>query len=423
MNIAFSTFFLGMWKKRQREFPPLWFNATGRIDTYDVERPFFLFQSWIPEHTDKLIHSVRRSSTDFVDLDMFRDPSSKLERVEILRFSESHPDLFRRMALHKLSRYRNKAAGLVVTLDWIPAMRHIVYAASQLNLPTILVPHESVFAKESMYYTHPRLGIRVPACDLICAWGDLQERIFVERGYPSERIIKTGTPKFDYFDRARKSSDRSALALLGLAPSRPVITFAAQPLDSQYDKAKAREAQETALLCVINWAKHHKTAQVLVRMPPSRDEVFSQKIYKQINDLPNVVIDSSNLYLLTAEETIEASDVVISVNSTMLLEAALCGKVAIASKFLEFEQIWDNLKIPVARNSGELNSVLTKAFTDGSEIISLYNVEWAARAFSNGSFDGGAALRVGAVLKDIATGQFSFQSAFSQTVPFAPTTL
>jgi hypothetical protein len=407
-------------EKREEASPPQWFERRSdlRIEGSPHSSPLFLYQSWIPQHTDKIVDALRQRSTFFKDLKMFNDPSDKSQRVEILRFAEDNPDYYRRMALHKLAPYRGIASGLVVTLDWIPAMRHLVYAASQIGLPTILVPHESVFAKQSMYYVHPRLKIDLPACDIVCAWGDLQESIFIERGYPSHRIVKTGSPKFDYIERVRASNDRSALRVLGLEPSLPVITFVAQPLDSQYDQKEARLAQENALRGLVSWASGR--AQIIVRMPPSRDEVFTPQLIDEITRSSNMRVDRADLYLLTPEETIEVSDVVVSVNSTMLLEAALCGRAAISCKFLEFEQIWDGLKIPVASDSRELTVALELALSSRDEIINRYDYRWAANAFSNGAFDGGAANRISSVLSDIALTKHTFPLGFAKTTPFRP---
>ncbi|WP_203423103.1 hypothetical protein [Sinorhizobium sp. BG8] len=339
--------------------------------------------------------------------------------MAMLRYAENNPESYRRLVMHKLSPFRDIAKGVVVTMDWVPLTRHIVYAAASLGIPTILLPHESVFARESMYYVHPRFGINLPACDIILAWGDLQESIFVERGYPRERIIKLGAPKFDYISRIRGRGNRSAVRLLGLDPSKPVISFAAQPLDSQYDTQSARAAQSQAIVDTIA-AASTLGAQVIVRTPPSKDKIFGADVYGAIAANPNVALDDANLYILTPEETIEVSDVVMSVNSTMLLEAALSGKVAITTKYLEFDQIWDKLRIPVVRNAGELKDVLSRGLTSPQPLLDRYDTAWAATAFSNGAFDGNAANRVREVLSEIADGRRDVHAGFALTQPFLP---
>lgn len=384
------------------------------------EKPTFLYQSWIPEHTDKLIDQLESGSYRLTDLKMFHAPHEKATRKEILRFSEENEQLFRKMALHKLAPYIGRVSGIIVTLDWIPAFRHLIIAASQLGMPTILVPHESVFARRDLYYVHPRLGINLPACDIVCAWGDLQAEIFSERGYPAHRIIKTGAPKFDYIPNLRGNGiNRAAVTALGLRPDKPVVTFISQPLDSQYDTAKAREAQERALLTLVEWIRSRADVQLIVRTPPSRDSVFSDEILGAIEKLPNGALDDANLYMLSAEQTIACSDVIVSINSTMLLEAALCGRVAISSKFIEFDQIWDMLRIPKATTPKELIDLVGVALTEPATSTAQYDLAWASTSFSTGGFDGLSASRISKVLGDVAAGKFSELHGYAAELPFS----
>lgn len=397
--------------------PPEWF--VENVGTRKIgDKPVFLYQSLIPQHTNKLVESLTDDRYDLVDLGMLDMPQDKERRVRMLRFAERHPVRFRRMAMHKLAPFAGVASGLIVTLDWIPLMRHIVYAASQLGIPTILVPHESVFAKADMYYVHAKLGIRVPACDLMLAWGNLQADIFTERGYPSERVIKVGAPKFDYLEQAKSRGNREPARLLGLDPQKPVVTFAAQPLDSQYDTAAARVAQLSAVNDLMD-AVVELDAQLIIRTPPSKDNIFNKALYDRVSSLPNVAIDDANLYLLTPEQTIELSDVLVSINSTMLLEAALAGKVAITSKYVEFDQIWDGLKIPVARNGEEIRAAVAEGLRDPARFTAGYDTRWAGEAFSVGVFDGKAATRIRDVLAGIVSGSAVVARGYASTVPFA----
>lgn len=399
---------------------PSWFRPNTFKQAGHGEKPFFLFQSWIPEHTNKLISSILdERKYELIDLELFDNQTDKSTRVDILRYAEENGDMYRKMALHKLAPYMDKAAGLIVTLDWIPAMRHLVYAAAQLHIPTILVPHESVFAKRSMYYVHSKLGINLPACDLICAWGNLQSEIFVERGYPNHRILITGAPKLDYVSAPSAEINRMRAKLVGLNPLRPIISFAAQPLDSQYDQKSARASQDKAVLDLVRYSKKYET-QLIIRTPPSRDKIFDDTVLAEISGNKMVFVDNSLLYLLSPEQTIECSDVIVSLNSTMLLEAALLNRPAISAKYIEFDQLWDKLNIPVVRSYIELEEALNTALADPTSISTKYNLEWARTAFSNGEFDGNSSHRIRGVLTQIASKQFSLEVGFANEVPFQP---
>lgn len=395
-----------LWKKAKHQTEPLdeipsWFQFYDPSARHSLDHKYFIYQSWIPEHTGKIISLLRCEELPMIDIEMFANAGNKTVRKEILRYAEQQPETYRKMCLNALARFKDSAAGLIVTLDWIPAMRHLVECAQQLHIPTILVPHESVFAARDMYYTHPRLGINTPQVDIICAWGALQEAIFIERGCDPNKIIKTGTPKLDYVVNMGGAGDRRSVELLGLDVRKKTITGIVQPLDSQFDQKAARLAQETAFTLMLDWASDRNDVQVIIRMPPSRDLLFSKSFYSQIAKLPNAAIDDSRLYLLTPEETIMASDAVVSINSTMLLEAALSGKPSISSKFIEFDQIWDQVKICVAKTADELIYALDTAIRFPEKIVSNYDLTWAEKALSVGTFDGGSAARVRVVLQEL----------------------
>ncbi|MGJ7043166.1 hypothetical protein J2Y63_006450 [Shinella sp. BE166] len=392
--------------------PPSWFNRNDPV-ARAPSAPTFLYQSWIPEHTDKLVDLIRADGQlPFQDIGILIDPANKRRRIDALLYAERQPAVYDRMVMHKLAPYRSSAVALVVTLDWIPVMRRLVYGASRLGIPTILVPHESVFAKEDMYYVHPRMGMNVPLCDLVLAWGDTQERIFASRGYPPERIVKVGAPKFDYLANISTPDAKRAVSVLGLDPSRPVMTFAAQPLDSQYNTEVARVAQNKALLHLTSIAKR-TNIQLIIRTPPSRDSILDPEVYEEASSSSSIVIDNASLYLLTAEETIAASDILISINSTMLLEAALAGKVAVTAKYVEFDQIWDGLKIPVARTQFELEEIIAKSIVQPETFVGNYDLGWASRSFGIGEFDGRAALRIREVLEQIRSQIFDVQRGYA----------
>lgn len=393
--------------KRKPDFQteiPNWFSCAEPGELPGT-KPIFLFQSWIPEHTNKLIASLRDEEDRYglVDIKMFTNPSDQKTRIEIMKLAEKHGDLYRRMCLYSLLPFQGIAKGLIVTLDWVPAMRHLVLAARTLGIPTILIPHESVFAKENMFYTHSRLAINTPACDVTYCWGALQESIFVSRGYPADRLKKIGAPKFDYLHNLKARKDRRRLTALDLDPEKITITFAAQPLDSQFSQKKAQLAQELALKHAIEWCSLNTGCQILIRMPPARGELFSKELYRLANR-PDVKIDDSRIYLLTPEQTIEATDILVSVNSTMLLEAVLGERVAISSKYILFNQIWDNVKIPVAHNKNELFAHLTSAVERPELITRRYTLDWAQEALSCGTFDGRSAKRIKDALSSIAAG-------------------
>jgi surface carbohydrate biosynthesis protein (TIGR04326 family) len=70
---------------------------------------------------------------------------------------------------------------------------------------TFAVQHASYSHEKTFVFLHPRIeflgepdGCSVPHPDYVCSMGFLGQRIFAECGYPSDRILVTGSPRYDH---------------------------------------------------------------------------------------------------------------------------------------------------------------------------------------------------------------------------------
>ena len=65
----------------------------------------------------------------------------------------------------------------------------------------------------------------------------------------------------------------------------------------------------------------------------------------------------------------------------------------ISTKYFQFDQIWQNLSVPIATNKTQLQLLLKKYLNKKLE-TSPKKWKWAEKQFSNGKFDGQSAQRV-----------------------------
>lgn len=292
---------------------------------------------------------------------------------------------------------------MILTFDWAPVMRIIAMACQDMGIPCILIPHESVFVDRTKYYWDPKSHGSVPVADVVLGWGGLQREIFVERGYPAERFIAVGAPKFDAYHSMEPLLTREAFArLFGLDPQKKIALFATQPLDSQLDTKTARAAQRAAILDLAK-ALLDMDGQLIVRLPPSKDNILGSIVEKKLAELGNVAVDDAQCYLVPPEEAIYHSDLVTSINSTMLFEALLAGRPSLSLKYTEFDQIWRHAGIPAVTSAEELRPAVEQLLS-GEWKPSEEGMRWAASQFSCGEFDGKAAERIRNFLRDVATG-------------------
>lgn len=392
---------------------PTWFQSRPTPQTKAAlasGKPVFLYVPWIAEHGDALISRIESDSYELLPFDMMKDVDNNDTRRTILRFARANPDLYRQMVIRRLVPIRATIAGVIVTFDWAPVMRIIVGVCKELGIPTILIPHESVFVDRDKYYWDPTSQASIPVSDVTLGWGGLQKDIFVERGYPAERFTAVGAPKFDtYHDYRPLLTRKQFCTLFGLDPERKIILFASQPLDSQLDTAVARNSQRAAIADLIAYCEDND-AQLIVRLPPSKDDILGLVLRNTLLRSAHGAYDDATCYLVGPEEALYHCDVVTSVNSTMLFEGLLLGRYALSMKYVEFEQFWERAGIPAARSADEARPILD-AMLAGTWAHDEEGMRWAAGLFGVGAFDGRAADRIRAYLTDVATGKAAVATA------------
>lgn len=360
----------------------------------------YLYIPWISEHSNALVANLGVDEfIDFLPLNLVKDLDQN--RRDALRFAREQPDLYRKMILKRLTPIKNEIQGVIFTFDWAPVMRIISHVCEELGIPRILIPHESVFVDRDKYYWDPKANASLPLADFVLGWGDLQKSIFIERGYPEDRFITVGAPKFDKCVNYVPSLTKEQFCrIYALEPNKPIILFASQPLDSQLNTRVARESQRKAIIDLISLSIA-MNLQLIIRLPPSKDNILNAAINKQVRDTPSVVIDDATCYLSSPSESLAHSDIIASINSTMLFEGLLMGCMPISTKYVEFKQIWEKCNFPIAHNKseleGHLEGYLSKGYTPDPD-----GLAWAAKEFSNGAFDGQSATRILNFLKDFS---------------------
>jgi hypothetical protein len=324
-------------------------------------------------------------------------------RIDVLRFARTNPILYKKMVRNKLVQICANIKGFIFTFDWTPAIRIIVDVCKELDIPTILIPHESVFFHPNKYYCDIQWAqASIPVADNIWGWGEIQQKIFIGRGYPGERFEIVGSPKLDQYKNYQpKITKEQFCRLYGLKNNKTIILFASQYLDSQLNRKLALEAQRQSVKDVVEYCKHNN-CQMIFRFPPNDRTVLNKATIEAIKDIDFVAIDEASCYLTSPEESIYHSDIIISLNSTMLFEGVLLSKKAISVRYLEFSAIWDESVIPAAKTKEQLFTLLDKALL-GHWSVDSTEFNKLAHDFSIGVFDGLAGERIKNNLCDIAT--------------------
>lgn len=358
----------------------------------------FIYIPWIASHGDALLELINGTEPLCAPIPLVPNVREPRARHRASGNVRRRPDAFLPLCEEVLRELPSHVRGVIFSHDWTPVMRQTAYVCKRLGLETILIPHEGIFARADAYYRDLNNGAGYPVCDRVLAWGDLQAEIFTSRGYPRERIFLTGAPKFDLALSYQPQSSRAEFcARLGLSTERPVVLFALQPLDSQYDRARAKASQRKAVRHLAATCLK-RGFQLVLRGPPSGDDVLG--LHKWLRWLPGIVLDPGSPYLVPAAEAIYHSALILAVNSTMLFEAAVMGRPSIAVPGAEAEAAWQLIGGPVISLDASFGRRAAQLIDGGRPSLPTDPGSACARALSAGRFDAQAVPRIRALLSD-----------------------
>lgn len=359
----------------------------------------YAYIPWIKNLGDRLIEQISQSDQyKIIPLSIFDNPDDRDQRRLIIEYSRCYPEEYKQIIRAWLSPIAKSLKGCLFTFDWLPIMRHAVVVCNELGITTILIPHESVFFEEEKYYMDIRTGHNLPLTDWILGWGNIQKEIFSKRGYPKEKFLITGAPKFDAYHNYKPRHTRDEFFnLAGLSPIKRTILFAAQTMDSQLETEDARKSQRKAIWDVYKYCMNNDI-QFILRFPPSQYQVLSKNQLKQIINSNGCFIDKpDNGYLFTPEETIYYCNLTTSVNSTMLFEALIMKKPTLSVKYTSFQHTWQKAGIKIVENKEMLLTEIRELFKENNIMMT----EWAKDAFSPGEFDGKSTQRIISFLENL----------------------
>lgn len=364
-------------------------------------RPTFAYLPWIALHGDALIQGLPQTAElAIAALPIFHGTNESETRHLITRLAKQRPGDYRQLLAEALQPLAGKIAGFLFTFDWHPVMRALADVCRELGILRVLIPHESVFAERERYYRYVPGNIGRPSCDRALCWGELQRDLFVERGYPSERTVLVGSPKLDRYHDYRPSVTREDFCQrLGFDPEKRTLLFVAQALDMAGSRGKLRRAQAQAIADALAFARA-EGHNFLLRSPPSADRVLP--VFSHELKGPGVAHDRAPDYAVSPEDTLYHSDLVISLNSTMLFEAALLGVPSLGARYLELESSWSSTGMPLVASRDELVHAARGLLASRRTSFSEAGWRWARQSFSAGSFDGQAARRIAAELVSYA---------------------
>ncbi len=284
-----------------------------------------------------------------------------------------------------------RLAAAVVHEDVTGPIRAFLAAIRPFGVPSIHVPH-GVYVKERLVGADVHGGVHT---DVVAAGGPVQREWFVARGVATDRLVVTGNPAWDRLC-GRRRDEFPPLAL----PPGPVVTVATSWLGTVCAHQEFMAAQHdswtrAALAGAARLKRARPDVRVVVKLHPSApaDEAARlQTLAVAAGVVPDLVTSGD------AAPILARSDVLVTLPSTIAIEAMLLGTPVVAP---EFE--YDGLAVETTEATGAAVAAALE------RVLGPYGrspVFAARRAFFlaryNGPSDGRAGERVAALVDAVA---------------------
>ena len=163
--------------------------------------------------------------------------------------------------------------------------------------------------------------------DCVAVWGESSRKALLRHGVPSDKIIVTGSPRYEYLSASSLSVADSVRAKLKIGQGRPVVLFAStyfDPTHSSYVDPNALVAMKKSIFAA---AKRYPEVLLIVKPHPVECMVDVRSLAGVAENIMVIERDRDG------REFIPVCNAFISFGSTMTLDALLSEKLCICPAF------------------------------------------------------------------------------------------
>lgn len=275
------------------------------------------------------------------------------------------PDGINKVLLYERLLEKYQPDLLIISYEAGLHGRAAICAARNFKVPVVAVQHGRIFPSHP-HYLHLNINKRhqpdykyAPIADITCLFGDFFKTILTKDSvYPPDSVAVTGQIQTDCLDIAISQYDRiQVLKDLGLNNEQPVISLMSQNIDPESDYEKLFQIPCEAM-------NHFPDFNFIVKLHPYEMFTKVNALVQKFSKFPEKVkiIKSVELY-----EVIFASDIIITGNSTVGLEAMIFKKPLITIEGFKFSMGYAESGSSIGvKSRAELHTAINEILSDSS---------------------------------------------------------
>ncbi len=208
----------------------------------------------------------------------------------------------------------------------------LILACQKIGIKTIGIQHGAFDSLGHNDYAHTYLqskntpfGMPIPTHMLV--WGNSSMNFLIDKGYPKNKISVIGNPEF--YDMKKIKKDQNTLRLkFNFSNDKKIILFTTSKLQRGYISDEKRAYDEYVLEELLNLYSNDPNYIIILKPHPVKEPTF---VYEQIIKK----FGANNCFIKTENilELIQLSDLLISVESSTIIDAIALGKMVIEITF------------------------------------------------------------------------------------------
>jgi hypothetical protein len=280
--------------------------STREIENKIKEAKKWLSHSW---YSLKNIESLKKTLT-YQEIPLW----NLLEDEFSYLFTTYFVELVKYIEVMRYMINREKVKIVVSWNDVLKFEKTVALLCKDLKIPTLVIQHGVT--------GHP-MGYVPVTSDKMAVWGEIAKNWLVNHGVNSDKLVITGNPKFD--DLSRKEIDPKKSTIydeLKLDSKKGVFVFATQPPLVGFISRETEKANELVFRALLKAMEEFPDKQLVVKLHPIDDGKLVRRIAGEQKAKMNIVITKNvNLY-----DLLRVSDLLITIDSTVALEAMLLNK-------------------------------------------------------------------------------------------------
>ncbi len=224
---------------------------------------------------------------------------------------------------------------VVLNSDILTHGRAICFVARQQGIPTLVIQHG--------VYEGYRGGLDIISADKVAAWGKSQVNSYKAMGNDGSKVEVVGGYLFDKLhyrsqQEGRESKSRERICRqLGLDSQKDIFTFTTldtPPRDKFLSAHNTEDVSEGIFRPVVEAMRAFPEKQLVVKLHPSESEDIYHRVLTEFSPAEKQITVVKNIDLY---DLIDASEMIISVPSTVALEAIILDKPVIIIRLRKCE--------------------------------------------------------------------------------------